>query len=66
MHDAVAMEAVAARVGDKALHGPGSFLGGPAEEVGSGEPSAACSRDHDGKAIVSGVEQGAECVGPIG
>ena len=42
MHDAVAMEAVAARVGDNALHGSGLLLGGPAEEVASGEPSAAC------------------------
>jgi hypothetical protein len=63
MHDAVAMEAVAARVGHKALHRPGLFLGGPAEEVASGEPNAARPRDQHGKAAVGGVEQGAECVG---
>jgi hypothetical protein len=36
--DAVAMKAVAARVGDKALHGPGLLLGGPGEQVAGGEP----------------------------
>jgi hypothetical protein len=36
--DAVAMEAVAARIGDKALHGPGLLLGRPAEQVPGREP----------------------------
>lgn len=37
--DAVAMKAVAARVGDKALHGLGLLLIGPTEQVAGGEPS---------------------------
>lgn len=47
--DTVAMEAVVARVGDKALHGPGLLLGDPAEQVAGGEPAAALLRDRDGK-----------------
>jgi hypothetical protein len=57
MHDPVAMEAIAARVGHKALHGPGLLLGLPAEQVASREQSAASSRDHYGEAAVGGVEQ---------
>jgi hypothetical protein len=41
MHHAVAMEAVAARVGHNARHGPGLLLDGPAEPVPGGEPSPA-------------------------
>jgi hypothetical protein len=36
--NAVAMKAVTARVGHKALHSPGLLLGGPTEQVASGEP----------------------------
>jgi hypothetical protein len=37
--DAVAMEAVATRVGDEALDGPGLILGRSAEQV-AGEPAS--------------------------
>jgi hypothetical protein len=40
MHDSVAMEAIAARVAHKALHGVGLLLGRPAEQVASREQSA--------------------------
>src|SRR5829696_2045173 len=62
--DAVAVKAVAARVGHIALHGPGLLLGGPAEQVAGGEPGPTPARDRDGKAAVGGVEQVAQGVGP--
>ena len=49
MDDAVAVEGVAARVGDKAFQGPGLLLGGPAEQVAGGESGPALARDGDGK-----------------
>src|SRR5215213_2319368 len=64
MDDAVAVEAVAAGVGDKALHGPGLLLSGPTEQVARGEPGPAPPRDGDGKAAIGGVEQVAQGVGP--
>jgi hypothetical protein len=65
--DAVAVEAVAARVGHKVLHGPGLLHDCPAEQVAGGEPGPAPPRDGDGEAAVGGVEQRAEGVGvPIG
>jgi hypothetical protein len=66
MDDTVAKEAVAARVGDKALHGPGLLLGGAAEQVAGGEPRPAPPRDGDREAAVGGVEQVAEASVPIG
>src|SRR5918995_5160683 len=66
MDDPVAMEAVAARVGYKAPHGPGLLLAGPAEQVASGEALPAPPRDGDREAAVGGVKQRAEGVDPHG
>jgi hypothetical protein len=64
--DAVAMEAVAARVADEALHSPGLLLGGPAEQVVGGETSPAPPRDGDREAAVAGVDHVPDRVGPHG
>src|SRR5215207_10456848 len=64
VNDAVAVEAVAARVGDKALYGLGLLLGGPAELVAGGEPDPTCPRDCHREAGVGGIGHLAVGVGP--
>lgn len=57
MHDPVAMEAVAACIGHKALYGPSLLRYRPAEQIVGSEPGTASTRDHDREATVGGVDE---------